>query len=136
MENFNLLTLEQAEPGLLILSLDRPLVNALGYELADELQRALDALAGDGGARCLIVRSAGKHFCAGADLKERKSMTLDEVRIFVPRLMTICNSLAGLPFPSIAAVRGAAAGGDARQQPDPRLRTAWRRRRAALASGP
>lgn len=106
-----MLTLGEAEPGLRILSLNRPPVNALGYGLADELQRALNALAADDGARCLIVRSTGKHFCAGADLKERKSMTLDEVREFVPRLMTICNSIAGLPFPSIAAVRGAAAGG-------------------------
>jgi methylglutaconyl-CoA hydratase len=111
VDDLTLLKLENEEPGLRILSLDRPPVNALGYELADQLLRVLDHLAADDDARCLVVRSAGKHFCAGADLKERKSMTLDEVRQFVPRLMAICNGIAGLPFPSIAAVRGAAAGG-------------------------
>jgi methylglutaconyl-CoA hydratase len=111
VENLSLLKLESAEPGLRILSLDRPPVNALGYELAEQLLGVLERLAGDDRARCLIIRSTGKHFCAGADLKERQSMTLDEVRRFVPRLMAICNGVAGLPFPSIAAVRGAAAGG-------------------------
>jgi enoyl-CoA hydratase/carnithine racemase len=111
VEDLNLLKLESAEPGLRILSLDRPPVNALGYKLADQLLQALERLAEDDQARCLVIRSAGKHFCAGADLKERKGMTLDEVRQFVPRLMKICNGIAGLPYPSIAAVRGAAAGG-------------------------
>jgi len=111
VENLSLLKLESAEPGLRILSLNRPPVNALGYELAEQLLQVIERLAGDDRARCLIIRTTGKHFCAGADLKERKSMTLDEVRQFVPRLMAICNGVAGLPFPSIAAVRGAAAGG-------------------------
>jgi enoyl-CoA hydratase/carnithine racemase len=61
--------------------------------------------------RCLVVRSAGRHFCAGADLKERRSMSLDQVREFVPRLAAVCRMVAALPFPTIAAVRGTAAGG-------------------------
>jgi enoyl-CoA hydratase/carnithine racemase len=111
VQDLNLLKIESRETELRILSLDRPPVNALGYELAEQLLRALDILAEDAAARCLIIRSTGKHFCAGADLKERKDMTLEEVRRFVPRLMQICNRVADLPFPSLAAVRGAAAGG-------------------------
>jgi methylglutaconyl-CoA hydratase len=103
--------LESEESGVRILSLDRPPVNALGRELVEDLERATGRLAGDPGARCVVVRSAGKHFCAGADLKERRTMSLDEVRAFVPRLQAACSAIAGLPFPSIAAVRGAAAGG-------------------------
>ena len=38
-------------------------------------------------------------------------MDLEDVRAFVPRLAGVCNGLANLPFPTIAAVRGAAAGG-------------------------
>ena len=38
-------------------------------------------------------------------------MELDEVRTFVPRLAGLGNALAALPFPTIAAVRGAAIGG-------------------------
>jgi len=105
------LRLESEPNGVRLLTLDRPPVNALGRELIGELEGVLAALGGDRDARCLIVRSAGRHFCAGADLKERQGMTLDEVRAFVPRIAGVCRALAELPFPTLAAVRGAAAGG-------------------------
>jgi len=111
VSEYRWIRLEQQEPGLRTLSLDKPPVNALGRELVQDLEHALAALHEDAGARCLVLRSAGKHFCGGADLKERKTMSEEEVRAFVPRLAGICNALAGLPFPTIAAVRGAAAGG-------------------------
>lgn len=97
--------------GVHTLTLQRPPVNALGRDLVRELIETSDRLGRDDSVRCLVVRSSGKHFCAGADLKERKTMSLDEVRAFVPRLAAACNGLASLPFPTIAAVRGAAAGG-------------------------
>jgi len=103
--------LERFDDGVRVLTLDRPPVNALGRELVEDLARACESLAADGTARAVVVRSAGKHFCAGADLKERREMTEDEVRAFVPRLAGACNALAALPVPTVAAVRGAAAGG-------------------------
>jgi len=106
-----LVQVQSESGGVRRLILDRPPVNALGRSLVAELTAALAALKGDEQARCLVVRSAGKHFCAGADLKERKTMSVDDVRAFVPRLAGVCNALAELPFPTIAAVRGAAAGG-------------------------
>lgn len=99
------------EDGVRVLTLDKPPVNALGRELVDALATTLAELREVGGTRCLVVRSAGSHFCAGADLKERRGMSLDEVRAFVPRLAAVCHELAALPFPTIAAVRGTAAGG-------------------------
>ena len=72
--------IEAADDGVRSLVLDKPPVNALGRELVDDLTEALTTLARDADARCLVLRSAGKHFCAGADLKERKGMTLDDVR--------------------------------------------------------
>lgn len=102
---------ERADSGVATLTLDRPPVNALGRELVNDLTEALAALGGDEDVRCLLVRSAGKHFCAGADLKERKTMTLDDVKAFVPRLAGVCRAVGELPFPTVAAVRGAAAGG-------------------------
>lgn len=101
----------ESEGAVRLLTLDRPPVNALGRDLVADLDRALAALGADAEARCLVVRSAGAHFCAGADLKERRTMSLDEVRAFVPRLAGIANSLAAIPYPTIAAVRGTAAGG-------------------------
>jgi enoyl-CoA hydratase/carnithine racemase len=101
----------ETRDGVTTMTLDSPPVNALGRQLVGDIEKTLSMLKGDATVRCLVVRSAGKHFCAGADLKERRTMTEDEVRAFVPRLAGVCHGLAGLPFPTIAAVRGAAAGG-------------------------
>jgi len=114
--------IEREESGVCTLSLDRPPVNALGRELVDDLLRAFDELSTDERVRCVIVRSAGKHFCAGADLKERKTMTLDEVRRFVPLLAETCNRAAALPYPTIAAATGSAA---SRMSPRPPGSIPW-----------
>jgi methylglutaconyl-CoA hydratase len=105
------LRLEAGAAGVQELVLDRPPVNALGAELVEELRAALAALTADRELRCLVLRAAGKHFSAGADLKQRQSMTIDDVRRFVPRLAAACTALAELPCPTIAAVHGTAAGG-------------------------
>jgi enoyl-CoA hydratase/carnithine racemase len=102
---------EAQDGGLRTLTLAKPPVNALGRELVEDLTAALAELAADASARCLVVRSDGAHFCAGADLKERRDMSIDDVRAFVPKLAGVCNALAALPFPTIAAVGGTAAGG-------------------------
>jgi methylglutaconyl-CoA hydratase len=103
--------LETPADGVRALVLDRPPVNALGRELVEDLTAACALLREDAGARCVVLRSAGKHFCAGADLKERQGMGIEEVRAFVPRLAGACTALAELPMPTIAAVHGTAAGG-------------------------
>lgn len=102
---------EAAANGIRVLTIDRPPVNALGRELVDALGKAATELREDRDARCLIVRSGGSHFCAGADLKERLAMSQDEVRAFVPKLAGACSAFAAIPYPTIAAVRGTAAGG-------------------------
>jgi len=106
-----LIRLDSRADGVRVLTLDRPPVNALGRDLVRELGDAIRRLGEDREARCLLLRSASRHFCAGADLKERREMSLDEVRAFVPRLAAVCTGLADLPFPTVAAVGGAAAGG-------------------------
>ena len=48
---------------------------------------------------------------AGADLKERKGMSLDETREYVYNIRGTFDAVAALPFPTIAAVNGVAFGG-------------------------
>jgi methylglutaconyl-CoA hydratase len=111
MSEYRWVRIERDDDGVRVLTLDKPPVNALGRELVEELTHVARALAGDSAARCLVLRSAGKHFCGGADLKERQSMSVDDVRRFVPQLAGACNALAAVPYPTIAAIAGAAAGG-------------------------
>lgn len=101
--------------------------NAIGANFLSCIQKAIDvcnagaptnttsaaAAAADAvPVRCLIVTSAvPKVFCAGADLKERKDMSVAQSREFVQRLRQTFNNLEDLPIPTIAAIEGKALGG-------------------------
>jgi methylglutaconyl-CoA hydratase len=91
--------------------LDRPdAANALSKALVADLRAALAELRAD--APVVIVTGAGeKAFCAGADLKERRAMSLDETRAFLGELNTMMDELAAFPQAVIAALGGAAYGG-------------------------
>jgi enoyl-CoA hydratase len=59
----------------------------------------------------VITGSGARAFCAGADLKERREMSLDEVRAQLVRYRTDLTWLSTCPVPTIAAINGAALGG-------------------------
>ncbi|EQA35682.1 enoyl-CoA hydratase/isomerase family protein [Leptospira inadai serovar Lyme str. 10] len=61
--------------------------------------------------RALIIRGEGPVFCAGADLKERETMSEEEVHLFLDSVGTCFRFLEKLPFPTIAALDGDAFGG-------------------------
>jgi enoyl-CoA hydratase/carnithine racemase len=96
-----------------VLTLNRPSGrNALSKGLVAAGQSALSALSVNDSVRCLVVTGSGdKAFCAGADLKERLAMTLDETRSFLCELGAFCDALASFRRPTIAAINGAAFGG-------------------------
>jgi isohexenylglutaconyl-CoA hydratase len=59
------------DAGVLHLTLNRPDArNALNAPMIAELNAVFDAIAADRGIRAVVLRGAGGHFCAGADLKE------------------------------------------------------------------
>ena len=68
--NFETL-LYESDGDLIRLTLNRPqALNAVGYRGAVELHEAAQAIHDDRTARAVIVRGAGRAFCAGIDLKE------------------------------------------------------------------
>ena len=91
--------------------------NALSKGLVADLEGAFAALADEvkhqpGELRAVVLTGAGeKAFCAGADLKERRAMTLDETWGFLDELNRLVNAVATFPRPVIAAINGAAFGG-------------------------
>ena len=50
-------------------------------------------------------------FCAGADLKERKTMNEEEVKTFVRKLRSTFSMLEAMECPTISVIDGPALGG-------------------------
>ncbi|MDQ0338980.1 enoyl-CoA hydratase/carnithine racemase [Caldalkalibacillus uzonensis] len=95
-----------------VINLNRPdQLNALNYQTLCELGEVLEQLHTDRSVRCVLLRGEGKAFCVGADLKERKSLTEDEVRRNVYKIRTVCDQLEALPQPTLAVLHGYAFGG-------------------------
>ncbi len=96
-----------------LVTFNRPKVlNALNPQVIDELDDVCARVESDDSISALILTGSGdKAFVAGADIKHLS--TLDPVggRDFCRRGQMVCNRLAGMSKPVIAAVNGFALGG-------------------------
>jgi enoyl-CoA hydratase/carnithine racemase len=104
------LLLRQDVEGLCTLTLNRPAsLNALSTELFEILDAELGRLESQGDAiGCVVIRGAGRAFCAGADLKASQSGMPPAPFNYKPRIL---ERLANLPLPVIAAIHGICYGG-------------------------
>ncbi|XP_064484028.1 methylglutaconyl-CoA hydratase, mitochondrial-like [Ornithodoros turicata] len=99
--------------GVAVLALNRPAArNAISRSLLEATEDVVQTLQRDTSLRVLLLRSLVPGvFCAGADLKERATMSERDVGPFVKRLRDAATALASIPVPTIAALDGAALGG-------------------------
>ncbi|KAK9274606.1 hypothetical protein L1049_021856 [Liquidambar formosana] len=101
------------DTGIVEVKLDRPEAkNAIGRDMLRGLRESLESIHEDASARVVMICSSlPKVFCAGADLKERKTMNPSEVQFFVNSLRSTISFLEALHIPTIAVIEGAALGG-------------------------
>jgi len=105
------------DQGVATITLNRPdSLNSLNAELKAALAAALNEVSADSAVRAVVLTGAGRAFCVGQDLREHVASlesgdsSLDTVvRDYNPISLTI----ATMPKPVVAAVRGAAAGAGA-----------------------
>jgi len=58
---------DRAAGHVTVVTLERPPANFFSLEMIGELADTLEAIGADGTTRAVVIRAAGKHFCAGAD---------------------------------------------------------------------
>ncbi|MHB8465708.1 MAG: enoyl-CoA hydratase/isomerase family protein [Acidimicrobiales bacterium] len=111
--------IEHPRPEVAVLTMDRPSrLNALSWDLVDDLHAALDDIHRDTGTMVVILTGVGRGFCSGLDLKDVGRSTVSEglkgpaagmagqahIAALIPHLRAIRQ-------PVIAAVNGPAYGG-------------------------
>lgn len=96
------------EDGVFRITLRRPPLNILNIAMMKELRQAFDEARERTDARLLLLEAEGKAFSAGVDIAEH---TEDLVADMMAAFGGLFTSLAAVPFPTLAVVRGAALGG-------------------------
>ncbi len=107
------LILEERQGHVALLTLNRPRVmNALNFPMLRALKERLDALWFDREVRVVMITGAGeKAFCAGADLKERATLSEVQVKEFIRTIRDTFTMLEEMPKPTMAVMNGVAFGG-------------------------
>lgn len=101
--------------GVATVTLNRPEgMNSLTVEAKVALNEAVAAVAADDRVRALVLTGTGRAFCVGQDLREHAAL-LDAgdpapLATVAEHYNPLVTALAQLPFPTIAAVNGTAAG--------------------------
>ena len=91
------------------ITLNRPdKLNALSSAVEQELAETLRRL---GETRVLVIRGAGRAFCAGADVNELGAATPASALDYYARTGQVYEQLAELAIPSIAQIHGWCVGG-------------------------
>src|ERR1035437_4513125 len=109
--------------AVLHITLSRPEVrNAMSLRMVTALHSALETAQSDGGVRVLVLRGAGGHFCAGADLKDMAAarsrpiqndphasdtgVALDGLALVNRQFGELCVAFAETPLALVAVLEG------------------------------
>ncbi len=109
----------RADGGVLHVTLDRPSArNAMSLRMVDELVDVLARAEAAGDVRAIVLRGAGGHFCAGADLQDMAaarqrelSGQADAIAEVNARFGRLCGAFARTGLATIAVLEGTVMGG-------------------------
>ncbi len=91
------------------LTLNNPTkINALSKLMIGEMIHALGVIAADEALKVLVIRAAGKHFCAGHFLAEMVNGDVSEYKFIFDQCNRMMQMIHDIPQPVIAQVQGVA----------------------------
>lgn len=116
----SLVEVTRPQGDIALLTLNNPAtLNALSWEMVDELHATLDQLDADNSCRVVVVTGAGRGFCSGLDLGTAGQGATRAQGLRGPRggmrsqesIAAVYARMRRIPQPIIAAVNGVAYGG-------------------------
>ena len=115
MADDKILQTETDHRGIMTLTLNRPdKHNALSEALIDALMQSMHTFSEDKALKLLVLKSAGKSFCAGADILHMHALISQsqiEQQHYFCCIANLLQALAGLTKPVVAVVQGNVFGG-------------------------
>jgi enoyl-CoA hydratase len=94
------------------LTLNAPPANLLTTAMLEALDAAVGQVAGNGAVHVVVLKAAGRVFCAGADVRELAGLTTaQEGSALARRGQAMCTRIEQLDKPVIAAINGPCLGG-------------------------
>ena len=97
------------EGEIAFLTLNRPeKINALSKQMIGEIIDALSGVSTDESVKVIIIKAAGKHFCAGHNLKEMVGDGIKEYKFIFDQCTKMMQMIHEIPQPVIAQVQGIA----------------------------
>lgn len=100
------LVLASRADGVATLSLNRPdRGNALGPELVEALSEAFDRAVAHG-ARLVVLRGEGRHFCTGFDLTDLETLSDGDLLLRVVRIEQLLQRIHAAPVATLAIATG------------------------------
>jgi enoyl-CoA hydratase/carnithine racemase len=109
---------QDRDSGVAVLTLNRPdRLNALTFEIYDELRNTFDALNDERDVRAVVITGSGKAFCSGGDVHDIIGPLLSRdfrgLLDFTRLTCDLVRSIRGCRHPVIAALNGTVAGAGA-----------------------
>ena len=101
----------EVDAGVGTLRLDRPPMNALDSTIQDRMKELAEEAAARKDVRAVVVWGGPKVFAAGADIKEMRGMSYQDMVDRSRGLQDAFTAVARIPKPVVAAVNGYALGG-------------------------
>ncbi len=120
--DFKTIKFEEVESGIGLLTLNRPdSLNALNLDMLDDLYALFRALPKMEHIRVIVLTGAGRGFCSGADLRDKRMNSGEGIKLFASASLhldgiqrqysQIILEMRRIRQPIIAAIKGPAAGG-------------------------
>lgn len=95
-----------------LIKLDRPVTNALSWQLINQLAETLQSAKGDSAVRSVVLGSSNeKFFSIGFDIPHLFELAREDFRRFYQTFNRVCLDLYTLPKPTVAAITGHAIAG-------------------------